>query len=827
MTAGGANVGSARVRPGNPFPGLRPFEPHESSLFFGRDEQCDDLLARLGRRRLVAVVGMSGSGKSSLVRAGLLPALARGYLPSAGSSWQIAIFRPGSDPVANLTRALAARGLPGGGSADETEDDIRPVLDATSLGLVTAGRRLLQDSGDSLLVVADQFEELFRFGRIGKPDDAIERSAACVDLLLNASLQEEIPIYVVLTMRSDYLGDCAQFTGLPEALNDSQFLVPRMTRAQLREAIESPAAVGGARITPRLVQRLLHEIDDLPASADESRATRQDQDQLPVLQHALMRMWEVSAAARERGEPIDLPHYEQPPVETLSHALDRHAEEVYQELPTDAHRDVARLIFQQLTDRDAENREVRRPTPLSQLTAVAVEAASRKEAPVDEGVVREVIGAFSGKGRAFVVINAQQDVDISHESFIRRWTRLHEWVLRESRSRRVYLKLADVAASWQEGRGSLYRGPELTEARRWWTEETPTPSWATRYDARFDVASRFLAKSQRWRILRRALLFGNVVVILVGALAIAALMAKGRADAQRAEAAALQARNDTDVANRRLAQANQLIEQALALQKEGKSQQAEALVKEAQQVQTATDTSGLTASEVSELQRLRRQEATWVKTEIDLRGQLTAARAAAQNTAPPVVTAPSPEVAPPSKAALSGSERDELEKLRSARSNWERETAQLKEQVVAANDRAKTAQQTESSLRKINADLEARLDKSDGGTPHASAKGEIEQVLREFEAAYAKRDVNAVIRLMPSANRGLLTKSFSDVNAFELSIRNADITVQGASAIVICVREIATEPKVGARPPRRVIPSVIGLKKSAGTWTIESMEEKR
>ena len=99
---------SAASRPsGNPFPGLRPFEPHESSLFFGRDDQCDDLLTRLGRRRLVAVVGMSGSGKSSLVRAGLLPALDRGYLPSAGSSWHIAIFRPGSDPVANLTRGLA------------------------------------------------------------------------------------------------------------------------------------------------------------------------------------------------------------------------------------------------------------------------------------------------------------------------------------------------------------------------------------------------------------------------------------------------------------------------------------------------------------------------------------------------------------------------------------------------------------------------------------------------------------------------------------------------------------------------------------------------
>ena len=443
------------------------------------------------------------------------------------------------------------RRLPGGGTAGESPDEIRALLDASSLGLAAAARRLLQDTGDSLLVVADQFEELFRFGRIAKSDDAVERAAACVDLLLNASLQEEVPVYVVLTMRSDYLGDCAHFTGLPEALNDSQFLVPRMTRAQLRDAIECPVAVGGAHITPRLVQRLLHEIEEIPSRPNESRAARRDQDELPVLQHALMRMWEVSRAARERGEPIDLPHYEQPPVETLRHALDRHAEEVYQELPTDLHRDVARLVFQQLTDRDAENREVRRPTPLAELTAVARRAASDTATPADEGVVSDVIAAFSAPGRAFVVVNAQQDVDISHESFIRRWTRLHEWVERESRSRRIYAKLADVAAAWERGEASLYRGPELADARRWWDQETPTQTWANRYDARFDAAHRFLVKSVRGRRLRLGLLFGNIALLLVGASAIAGLMWRNAREAERNAAEALEVRNNTDDLNRR------------------------------------------------------------------------------------------------------------------------------------------------------------------------------------------------------------------------------------------------------------------------------------
>jgi hypothetical protein len=826
-----ADAGSTRVHHGNPFPGLRPFEPHESSLFFGREDQIDDVLSRLGRRRLVAVVGMSGSGKSSLVRAGRLPALDRGYLPSAGSSWQIAIFRPGSDPVANLTRGLVERRLPGGGTGEERAEDIRALLDASSLGLAAAARQLLRDTGDSLLVVADQFEELFRFERIAQREGAAERAAACVDLLLNASKQEGIPVYVVLTMRSDYLGDCAHFTGLPEALNDSQFLVPRMTRAQLREAIESPVAVGGAQITPRLVQRLLHEIEDIPSGAEEVAASRRDQDELPVLQHALMRMWEVSRTARERGEPIDLLHYEQPPVETLRHALDRHAEEVYQGLPTDLHREVARVVFQQLTDRDVENREVRRATPFGELAAVARRAGSSSAGQVDESMVSDVIGAFSAPGRAFVVVNAQQDVDISHESFIRRWTRLHEWVRRESRSRRVYMKLADVAASWQQGEASLYRGPELAESRRWWNQETPTQEWANRYDPRFDVAQRFLEKSVRGRRLRLGLVFGNIAVLLVAATTIAVLMKIGRdqaqaseaqaraaeAQARAAEAEALQVRTTAATQVGQLEEANRLIEQALALERQGRTSQAEVLVKQAQQVEAAKAGSVLTQSELSELERLRRQETAWRQTEAELRSQIAAQRTAA----------PGPDLASPAKTDLASADRTELDRLKSAEASWEREQAQLRQQVAAANDRATKAQAAENALRaKIDA-LQTADDFRRPDTTRPTDTVGVEQILREYEAAYERRDANAVVRLMPSASAAELSKSFSQVRAYQMEILDAKISVTGDTAVVNCVRRVSIEPRVGSRPPPRTIPTVMRLRQSQGAWIIDSVEERR
>jgi hypothetical protein len=763
------------------------------------------------------------SGKTSLVRAGLLPALDRGYLPAAGSSWHVAIFRPGSDPVANLTRALAARRRPAAAADDESPVAIRALLDASSLGLTAVARRLLPDPSDCLLVVADQFEEIFRFGRIARSADNQAQAAACVDLLINATQQDDVPVYVVLTMRSDYLGDCASFTGLPEALNDSQFLVPRMTRAQLRAAIESPVAVGGAHISPRLVQRLLYEVDAMSMRADQTLGEadrQQDQDQLPVLQHALMRVWEVSKEARERGEPIDLAHYEQPPVETLHHALDRHAEEVYQALPSDRHRDIARRVFQQLTDRDAENREVRRPTPLGELIVVASRTTPEAVTPDQAAMVNEVIAAFAAEGRAFVVVNAQQDVDISHESFIRKWSRLRTWVEDESRSRRIYAKLAEAASSWNRREASLYRGPELAEARAWWRREAPTAQWARRYHPGFDIAQRFLTKSVNGLRIRRTLLFSNIALIVLAVVAIAVLMARSRADAQRAEAAALEARNTTASANTKLEEANRLFNEALQAQKEGRSAQAAALQLQGQQAaQQASAKPVLTPSELTELDRLRKQESAWQRTEADLRQQLAARR----EQPPTAGAAPRP----------TAGEAAELDRLKRAESSWERDSVQLQQQLTAATERANRAQQSEAALRKTNEDLLARLSAAGPAPPRPETAGGdairtdtavIEQVLAEYRAAYEALDPAALAKVWPTAPRAELTQNLSRLKTYSVEILGPKITVTGDRATVSCVRRITSEPKVGTRQTAPPVSTVFRLRRAGGTWVIDAVE---
>ena len=182
---------------------MRPFRDDEDYLFFGREEQTAELLRLLRAHRFLAVVGSSGSGKSSLVRAGLLPELYGGTLVDAGSAWEIALLRPGGDPTRNLAGALIDADL-----YDPNDSEALPRVLATlrhsGVGLVEAYRQSDIEQGANLLVVVDQFEELFRFHDAGSASR--DEARAFVTLLLEASRQSDVPIYVVLTMRSDLPG---------------------------------------------------------------------------------------------------------------------------------------------------------------------------------------------------------------------------------------------------------------------------------------------------------------------------------------------------------------------------------------------------------------------------------------------------------------------------------------------------------------------------------------------------------------------------------------------------------------------------------------------
>ena len=460
---------------GNPFPGLRPFQFDENYLFFGREEQVSQLLQRLGNTRFLAVVGASGSGKSSLVRAGLLPELHGGTMTSTSIAWELAIMRPGGDPLTNLAESLVESGLFG----EENEENIlqtRATLSRSGLGLIEAYRQSSIDKGANLLLLVDQFEEIFRFRQSGSK--ASQEAAHFIQLLLETARQSEVPIYIILTMRSDFLGDCAEFKGLAEAVNEGEYLIPRLNRKQRARAIEGPVKVGGADISPRLKQQLLNDIGD-------------DPDQLPILQHALMRMWDHWEFNTDKSQALDLEHYDA--IGRMSEALSRHADEVYDELPDDVHRLLCMKLFKAITEKQADGRGIRRPLPFGEIDEITGHQREKMLAVID---------AFRPTGRTFIMpgesvsIHDQIIIDISHESLMRVWVRLKKWVNEEADSARIYVRLCETAELHNRGEAGFYRDPDLKIALSWRDNNKPNANWGARINDSFELAMRFLDDSK-------------------------------------------------------------------------------------------------------------------------------------------------------------------------------------------------------------------------------------------------------------------------------------------------------------------------------------------
>jgi hypothetical protein len=510
----------AQLEVKNPFPGLRPFDVHESELFCGREDEVPELLSRLRRTHFQAVVGSSGCGKSSVVRAGLVASLQDGFMAEPTAPWRIAIMRPGNNPVAQLALALNADEAFGctGSDPEDSAAMRQAALRRGALGLVELYEEANLPPGSKVLVLVDQFEELFRFMREssgasqlaqvvekGTNQSAVElrrssltdEAQAFVKLLLVAA-DSNLPIYVVLTMRSEFLGHCANFPGLPEAINRGLYLLPKMSREQLRDAIEGPVEAGGGQIAPRLVNRLLNDLSDA--------------DQLPILQHAMMRMWSEWSPNRQSG-PIDLEHYKN--IGELHASLSAHAEETYESL-TESQKEVAELLFRTITETTEDQQTVRHPAEFFVVCQI-VRNARKQDAPrVEESStveqeVTSVVNKFREEGRSFLMPPADrplQDhtvIDISHESLIRQWNRLREWAEKEARFTKIRRRLKGAAEEWQEKNWSdatlLYTGARLLEAVEYAKDRGTT---LTPLEHDFIETSEVMGEAERTRKLEEA-----------------------------------------------------------------------------------------------------------------------------------------------------------------------------------------------------------------------------------------------------------------------------------------------------------------------------------
>jgi hypothetical protein len=468
----------------NPFPGLRPFRLQDADLFFGRERECGEICDRLRATRFLAVTGVSGCGKSSLVRAGLFSRLDRGLLVNYGSHWRILTFCPGLDPAGNLAATLGTL-VPG------ERESIRQPLDDGPFGLIDVISAANLPAGDKVLVLADQFEELFNapgYGEMHRPGEAARHF---VNLLLTAADQNRVPIYVVLTMRAEYVGYCSAFPRLAEAMNVGLYLVPQMTRRQIREAIEGPVRRAGGAISPRLVDSLLNEA----AALD---------DQLPLLQHALMRMWSRAASVNDAVR-LDMAEYDA--VGRLESGLDRHGTEVLASL-SPRQVQITETLFRTITDMDASGQKVRRPSPLSAIgDALNCSPSAPGDPPATMDELIHVLDGFRSPDCSFLAPDAAKElrldsrIDLIHESLMRQWTALSRWVEQEGRISAELRRLNERAREWMGNDRDvsyLYSGRQLSAAESY-----------VRYRPRLpDLESSFLeaCRKQNRRLLEESVL---------------------------------------------------------------------------------------------------------------------------------------------------------------------------------------------------------------------------------------------------------------------------------------------------------------------------------
>ena len=403
-------AGQADVAEECPYPGLAAFGSAQARWFFGRDrltanllEQLSDSLAEGGP---LMVVAPSGAGKSSLLQAGLLPALTRGALPAAGSRhWPLIVFTPTAHPMQEAAAQIAATGNAPGGAAASTmpeADHLTAMLRCELATRAEAGPAVAARA----VIVVDQFEELFTLC-----DDEQERREFVDWLwqLAHPGVQEDTLALVVCGLRADFYAECANYPQLRQSLQASQTLVGPMSQAEVREAILYPAEAAGLDIEPGLVELLLRDLGINPDGSDCAKDSPGDYDagRLPLLAHALQATWQ-----QRHGNMLTVDGYRA--TGGIRHAIASTAERAFGRLDPAGQRE-ARNLFLRLVEIGYAGEDIRRPASREDL----LRHSRHPE------IARAVLDTYT---RSRLVTQTRDAVEITHEALIRAWPRLRQWI---------------------------------------------------------------------------------------------------------------------------------------------------------------------------------------------------------------------------------------------------------------------------------------------------------------------------------------------------------------------------------------------------------------
>jgi WD40 repeat protein/tRNA A-37 threonylcarbamoyl transferase component Bud32 len=429
-----------------PYRGLQVFEEQHAEFYFGREALVHQLVsyhaaiaANLRGDRFLTIMGASGSGKSSLVRAGLIPALRAGAA-SGNTSWTVCLMKPGERPLEELAAQLApllnnAPNAMGNGHHAPTTSDLKGKLATDGRMLHLAVRQAWMPSlpGQRLLLIVDQFEEIFTLCH-----DEMERRRF-IENLLYATAVSDGPVVVLPTMRADFYHHCADYRDLANRISAHHILVGAMETAELQRAIEQPAQRVGLKFEPGLINAILADIAQEPGA-------------LPLLQHALLELWE-----RRQGRLLTLRAYQASG--GVQGAIAQRADAIYQSLSPDEQAIVRRIMLR-LTEPGEEG---------AQPTRRRGKLANFVLRPEDTPIVATVLKQLAD---ARLITTDEATVEVAHEALIRGWPRLQGWLEADQEGLRLHHHLAQAAQEWanlNRDPGELYRGARLATATEWAT----------------------------------------------------------------------------------------------------------------------------------------------------------------------------------------------------------------------------------------------------------------------------------------------------------------------------------------------------------------------
>jgi WD40 repeat protein/transcriptional regulator with XRE-family HTH domain len=509
---------------GCPYLGLVPFGEDEARVFYGRDELAVRLLQRLAGKGILLLTGESGAGKSSLLRAGLLPLLKAGALSPGSQGWPRLVIRPTSRPLHELAGRLADL------SGAEPDSMYRSLSAAPGeapmlieLAVRTAAARAAAPgsvpatAAPRLVLLVDQLEELFTAGEDASAGHA-EREAFIAVLHAAATVPagpgKLPPALVVAAVRADFLGRLIAYPPLKSALERGPFTVGPMSEAELRLAITGPAAEAGLAVELALVEAVLAELREGAETGPASGA-------LPLISQAMTATWE-----HHEGSELTLRAYRR--AGGVADAVNRSAQAAYDAL-TARQKDAARLIFTQLTVITPEGQFARRRCSRSDLHSPGPKMAADIDAVID---------SFSAR-RLFVL--GTDSVEISHDVLLHAWRQFRDWLEDDQLDRALYSQVATDARTWDINRRDssyLYRPGRLAAidaaAARWRDAPTRYPPLAATSEAFLRIAHRAANRSTRWR---RGVIAGLTALTLIAVFA-ASIAAQNAASAAHNAASA-------------------------------------------------------------------------------------------------------------------------------------------------------------------------------------------------------------------------------------------------------------------------------------------------